>query len=103
MNALPGPWQLYFVTHVALGRAVGLASAAGLASGAVAHVILAATGLTALMAVTQELFDIVRWIGAAYLVWLGIATWRDKGWTPESRRARCPPQALASFPPGIHH
>lgn len=79
MNALPGPSQLYVVTRtIALGRGAGLASASGLASGAVVHVVLAATGLTALMAATPALFDVVRWIGAAYLIWLGIATWREK-------------------------
>jgi threonine/homoserine/homoserine lactone efflux protein len=79
MNALPGPSQLYVVTRtIALGRAAGFASASGLASGAVVHVVLAATGLTALMAATPVLFDVVRWIGAAYLIWLGIATWREK-------------------------
>ena len=79
MNALPGPSQLYVVTRtIALGRGAGLASASGLASGAVVHVVLAATGLTALMAATPALFDTVRWIGAAYLIWLGIATWREK-------------------------
>jgi threonine/homoserine/homoserine lactone efflux protein len=79
MNALPGPSQLYVVTRtIALGRGAGFASASGLASGAVVHVVLAATGLTALMAATPALFDVVRWIGAAYLIWLGIATWREK-------------------------
>lgn len=79
MNALPGPSQLYVVTRtIALGRGAGFASASGLASGAVVHVVLAAKGLTALMAATPALFDVVRWIGAAYLIWLGIATWREK-------------------------
>ena len=79
MNALPEPSQLYVVTRtIALGRGAGFASASGLASGAVVHVVLAATGLTALMAATPALFDVVRWIGAAYLIWLGVATWREK-------------------------
>jgi len=79
MNALPGPSQLYVVTRtIALGRGAGFASASGLASGAVVHVVLASTGLTALMAATPALFDVVRWIGVAYLIWLGIATWREK-------------------------
>lgn len=79
MNALPGPSQLYVVTRtIALGRGAGFASASGLASGAVVHVVMASTGLTALMAATPALFDVVRWIGVAYLIWLGIATWREK-------------------------
>ena len=79
MNALPGPSQLYVVTRTAaLGRYAGFASGLGLASGAVVHVVLATTGLTALLAATPALFEIVRWIGAAYLIWLGIATWREK-------------------------
>lgn len=75
LNALPGPSQLYVVTRtVALGRRAGLASALGLACGATVHVVLAATGLVALMRAVPVAFDIVRLAGAAYIVWLGVTT-----------------------------
>ena len=75
LNALPGPSQLYVVTRtVALGRRAGLASALGLASGATVHVVLAATGLVALMRAMPVAFDLVRLAGAAYIVWLGVTT-----------------------------
>ncbi len=83
MNALPGPSQLYVVTRtVALGRRAGLASALGLASGAVVHVVLAATGLVALMQAVPLLFDLLRVAGAAYIVWLGFATWMGRDGAP---------------------
>ncbi len=83
MNALPGPSQFYVVTRtVALGRRAGLASALGLACGAVVHVVLAATGLVALMAAVPLLFELLRVAGAAYIVWLGITTWLSRDDVP---------------------
>jgi len=85
MNALPGPSQFYVVTRtVALGRRAGLASALGLSSGAVVHVVLAATGLVALMQAVPVLFDALRIAGAAYIVWLGIATWMGRDEAPST-------------------
>jgi threonine/homoserine/homoserine lactone efflux protein len=97
MNALPGPSQLYVVTRtVALGRRAGLASALGLACGAVVHVVLAATGLVALMQAVPLLFDLLRVAGAAYIVWLGIATWfgHDEASGPEAAVAAAHPWRL---------
>lgn len=97
MNALPGPSQLYVVTRtVALGRRAGLASALGLACGAVVHVVLAATGLVALMQAVPLLFDLLRVAGAAYIVWLGIATWlgRDEADGPDAAIAAARPWRL---------
>ena len=97
MKALPGPSQLYVVTRkAALGHAAGFASGLGLASGAVVHVVLVATGLTALLAATPVLFEVVRWAGAAYLIYLGITTWPEKDdadtdpGQPVARQSWCP-------------
>lgn len=70
----PGP-HMMIVTRNALtgGRAAGLATAAGIATGTAVWAGLAAAGLAALVAASNEILVIVRWAGAGYLLWLGIS------------------------------
>src|SRR4029450_2037885 len=70
---IPGPAVLYIVTRsVARGRAAGLASVCGVHVGTLVHVAAAALGLSALLVSSATAYHAVRWLGAAYLVWLGI-------------------------------
>jgi len=70
---IPGPAVLYIVTRsVDQGRAAGLASVCGVHVGTLLHVAAAALGLSALLVSSATAYDTVRWLGAAYLVWLGI-------------------------------
>ena len=70
---IPGPAVLYIVTRsVDQGRAAGLASVCGVHVGTLVHVAAAALGLSALLVSSATAYDAVRWLGAAYLVWLGI-------------------------------
>jgi threonine/homoserine/homoserine lactone efflux protein len=70
---IPGPAVLYVVTRsVDQGRAAGLASVAGIHVGTLVHVVAAALGLSALLVSSAVAYDTVRWLGAAYLVWLGL-------------------------------
>jgi threonine/homoserine/homoserine lactone efflux protein len=70
---IPGPSVLYIVTRsVDQGRAAGLASVGGIHVGTLVHVAAAAFGLSALLVSSATAYNAVRWIGAAYLVWLGI-------------------------------
>jgi len=72
---IPGPAVLFIVSHsLAHGRRAGLASAAGTASGEFLHVVAAAVGLSALVASSTAAFEVVKLIGAAYLILLGIRT-----------------------------
>lgn len=67
----PGPNWLYLVSRtVAQGRAAGLASWCGTTAGLVVHVLLAASGLSALLALVPAAYHALRLIGAAYLLWL---------------------------------
>lgn len=67
----PGPNWLYLVSRtVAQGRAAGLASWCGTTAGLVVHVLLAASGLTALLALVPAAYHAIRLIGAAYLLWM---------------------------------
>jgi len=78
----PGPAVLYIVTRgLAQGRRAGLASVVGVALGNQANAIAAAVGLAALFAVSSAAFTIVKYAGAAYLIYLGIKTLR----TPYTR------------------
>jgi threonine/homoserine/homoserine lactone efflux protein len=71
--AIPGPAVLYVVSRsIDQGRNAGLASVAGITTGTVVHVALAAVGLSSLVLASKVAFDGVRYAGAAYLVFLGI-------------------------------
>ncbi|QHE88297.1 LysE family translocator [Hydrogenophaga sp. BPS33] len=73
----PGPAVVYIVARtLAQGRACGLASVLGVALGNLANAVGAALGLAALFAVSSAAFTVVKWAGAAYLVYLGIRLWR---------------------------
>jgi threonine/homoserine/homoserine lactone efflux protein len=70
---IPGPSVLYIVTRsVDQGRAAGLASVGGIHVGTLVHVAAAALGLSALLVSSATAYNAVRWLGAAYLVWLGL-------------------------------
>jgi threonine/homoserine/homoserine lactone efflux protein len=70
---IPGPAVLYIVTRsVDQGRAAGLASVCGVHLGTLVHVAAAALGLSALLVSSATAYHTVRWLGAAYLVWLGL-------------------------------
>ena len=69
----PGPGVIYIVTRtLAQGRAAGVASIAGVACGNLANSLGAALGLAALFAVSSLAFMVVKYAGAAYLIYLGV-------------------------------
>lgn len=69
----PGPGVLYVVTRGAFqGRTAAVVSAAGLSVGALAHVAFAVIGLSALLVASATAFAIVNYVGAAYLIWIGL-------------------------------
>jgi threonine/homoserine/homoserine lactone efflux protein len=73
LTVTPGPAVLYIVTRsVSQGRAAGIVSCLGVATGGLVHVLAATLGLSALLATSAAAFKLVKYAGAAYLVWLGI-------------------------------
>ena len=73
LNATPGVDFLLTVSRTLAGGArAGIAAALGIMLGCAGHVLAAAFGLAALLALHPEAFMLVQWAGAAYLVWLGI-------------------------------
>jgi homoserine/homoserine lactone efflux protein len=76
----PGPAVLFVVSHgLAGGGAASLWANAGILSGNTLYFVLSALGLGALLAASHDLFTVVQYAGAAYLVYLGIITIRGAG------------------------
>ena len=79
---IPGPAVLYIVAQsVSRGRVAGLVSMLGIQVGGLVHVVAAAAGLSALVVQSAVAFSVVKYAGAAYLVFLGIRRLlgRDEG------------------------
>ena len=73
----PGPDFFYVAARgLAGGRRAGVASALGIGTGLLVHTALAASGLTLLLLASQWVFDVVKWLGAFYLMWMGVQTVR---------------------------
>jgi threonine/homoserine/homoserine lactone efflux protein len=85
LNLTPGADMLLVIgSSASQGRRAGLMAALGVGAGCLVHVLLAAFGLTALLATSELAFVAVKWLGAAYLVWMGVAMWRQAGAAPRS-------------------
>jgi threonine/homoserine/homoserine lactone efflux protein len=93
----PGPDNVYVLTRgVAQGREVALASAWGMCSGLLFHTTLAAVGLSAILAQSAVAFSVVKYAGAAYLVYLGVRALLSKEeFVPSAEEA--PAARLRSF------
>lgn len=92
----PGPAVVYIIARtVAQGRACGLSSVLGVALGNFANAVGAALGLAALFAVSSAAFTVVKWAGAAYLVYLGIRMWRTPAAVQDAGAAQAEAKPLA--------
>ena len=77
VNATPGVDMAFtLVSTLKGGIRAGLAAAAGICAGCVVHTLTAAFGLAALMAASAAAFNLIKWAGAAYLLWLAVGMWR---------------------------
>lgn len=93
----PGPGIFYVAARtLAGGREEGLASSFGTGLGGSVHVVAGALGVSALVLASAELFTLLKWAGAAYLVFLGVRTFQ------QARRERAPDfSAMAEPPHGV--
>lgn len=79
LNLTPGPDMLFVAgTGAARGRVAGVMAALGVGAGCLFHTLLAALGLTALLAASELAFNAVKWLGAGYLVWTGVQMLRAR-------------------------
>ena len=77
LNIVPGPDMTFVATAAARGGArVGLAAALGVAVGCLVHIAAAVVGLSALIAASAEAFALLKWIGAAYLLYMAWGLFR---------------------------
>ncbi|TCL74972.1 LysE family translocator [Rhizobium sp. BK251] len=98
MLAIPGPTILLVVSYaLSHGRKATLATVTGVALGDFTAMTASLLGLGAILAASSALFTVLKWIGGAYLIWLGIKLWRapvisgpigDNDNVPESRSLR---------------
>ena len=80
LNLSPGPDLLYvFSRTLSGGRRIGIISACGVCSGALVHVVFAALGISAILATSALAFTVVKYVGAAYLLYLGFQALRSAG------------------------
>lgn len=90
LNLTPGPDVLYIVSNSLRGGVrAGMVAALGIFAGCFVHVAIATVGLGALLATSATAFTVVKFIGAAYLLWMGVRLLRAStpGWTPEAAPA----------------
>ncbi|WP_309681504.1 LysE family translocator [Polaromonas sp.] len=73
LNLTPGPDVLYIVTSaLRSGARAGVVAAFGVTAGCFVHIFAAAVGVSALMAASATAFTLLKWAGAAYLVYVGL-------------------------------
>lgn len=106
LNLTPGPDVLYIVTTaLRSGARAGVLAGLAIATGCLVHVVAAAVGLGALLAASATAFMLLKFAGAAYLVWLGVRILLAKAPSPvpvpEQRQAALPMRPGAVFRGGF--
>ncbi len=87
LNVTPGPDMLYVIARsVGQGRAAGIASALGITAGCFVHIFAVTFGLASLMMAVPTAYEIVKFAGAAYLIYLGVRTLTSR----QSKKAETP-------------
>jgi threonine/homoserine/homoserine lactone efflux protein len=103
LNITPGQDTMYIIGRsVAQGRRAGFLSVLGIGAGVLVHTLLAALGLSVILATSSVAFAAVKYAGAAYLIWIGIGfmVGRDGGQALPDAPASAP-HALTVFRQGV--
>jgi len=97
MVLTPGPNMIYLLSRsLCQGRRAGVISLFGVAAGFLVHMFAAALGLTALFMTVPLAYDLLKWLGAAYLLYLAWAAVRPGAASPFQRR-QLPPDSPAKL------
>ena len=73
LNLTPGPDVLYIVTNsLRAGARAGIVAGLGITTGCFVHIFAAAVGVSALLAASATAFTVLKWLGAVYLLWIGL-------------------------------
>jgi threonine/homoserine/homoserine lactone efflux protein len=87
----PGPDMLYIVaTSISQGGTAGLVASVGMSFGMIVHTALVSLGLAAVITTVPALYDGVRYVGAAYLVYIGVRAWWESSAATIERRPVVP-------------
>ncbi|BAI80351.1 amino acid efflux protein [Deferribacter desulfuricans SSM1] len=102
LNISPGPDMAFILGQTAKGGIKsGFAAMFGIWTGALIHVVFAALGLSAILVTSAVAFSTVKWIGAAYLIWLGIQALKSKGSNISVREQESPKGLRKVFKQGV--
>ena len=102
LNLSPGPDIAFILGQtVRGGRAAGFSAMFGIWAGAFGHVLMAALGLSAILAASATAFSIVKWAGAVYLLWLGVSAIRSGGGRFVSDDVKASPRLSSIFRQGM--
>ena len=83
-SALPGPGAMLVMSHgLAHGAKPAIATICGIETGIIVFVLVTALGLGTLLTLSAQVFDVIRWIGAAYLIYLGLRKWLERPTLPD--------------------
>jgi threonine/homoserine/homoserine lactone efflux protein len=97
LNIMPGPDSLLIMARSATqGWRAGCAAALGIGAGTMVHVSAAAVGLSALLSTSAMAFSVVNWVGAAYIVYVGIGMLRAKLKAGDGEAGEAPAAAPAA-------
>jgi threonine/homoserine/homoserine lactone efflux protein len=102
LNITPGQDTLYIVGRsVSQGRRAGVLSVLGISTGCLVHTLAAAFGLSAVLAASSEAFMVVKFIGAAYLVYLGFQMILSRASAPKQLTTGQPARGWMIYRQGI--
>lgn len=101
LNLTPGPDVLYIVSQgLRAGRRAGMVAALGITAGCCVHLAAATVGLGALVAASATAFLVLKWVGAAYLVYIGAAMLLARPAVPAPLAGSPAPAAMQAVPLG---
>jgi len=89
LNLTPGSDMLFCLGQgLKSGPKEGIAASLGIATGSIIHILMAGLGLAALLASSPLAFEVIRWVGVSYLVWLALQAYRNPISTVQAREAK---------------
>ena len=95
LNIVPGADMTFIIASAARGgRRDGIVAALGIGAGTLVHICLAALGLSAILASSQTAFNLIKYAGAAYLLWIAFSLVRSGGSVPGEAAPRARPARL---------
>lgn len=101
LNITPGPDMMFVIARsTGEGRRAGIASAFGISAGSICHMLAMALGLSGLLMAVPSAYEILRYAGAAYLVYIGIKTIVKKEYT-QSESSRTGKSTASAFYQGM--